>query len=314
MQKILPKKELTNFLISLNKKYDVIAPINGGVTKFSKIKPENISDLYLEKITDVPFKQVLMPEGEILLEFKNGKSTELLGDINETIVFGLRKCDLNAIEVLDKVMFDPQYLNKRKKLTLIGLYCENPDEHCFCDSMELNDYYDLFFYPKGEEYIIDVKSKKGEKIVKNFPELKKELVIPRPKNLKVLKNKDIEKFYSDKLWEKDANRCLSCSACTVYCPTCNCFDIKDILDVNMKDGKRIRRQTSCQLKCFSQVAGEKYYRDSRLSRFKHFVYHKILYYKKQKGRFMCVGCGRCLRVCPKKIDWVETINKLGERK
>jgi ferredoxin len=25
---------------------------------------------------------------------------------------------------------------------------------------------------------------------------------------------------------------------------------------------------------------------------------------------MCVGCGRCLRVCPTKIDWVNTNNLL----
>ena len=79
---------------------------------------------------------------------------------------------------------------------------------------------------------------------------------------------------------------------------------------NLKDGKRTRCEISCQLKSFTKVAGGKSYRDSRLSRFKHFVYHKIVYYKKRQGRYMCVGCGRCLRVCPTKIDWVNTINLL----
>jgi len=211
-------------------------------------------------------------------------------------------------------MFDQQYINKRKNTILIGLFCKNPDKFCFCNSMQLQDYHDLFFYPKGKNFIIAVGSKAGEALVKNLPSLEKEIKIPNPKNHKKLKNLEIENNYKDQIWESDANKCLSCSACTVYCPTCNCFDIKDNLNLNLKDGTRKRCQASCQLKSFSRVAGGKSYRDSRLSRFKHFVYHKISYYKKIHNRPMCVGCGRCLRVCPTKIDWVKTINKLPKKK
>jgi len=81
-----------------------------------------------------------------------------------------------------------------------------------------------------------------------------------------------------------------------------------------ENGKRIRTSSSCQLKSFSRVSGNKVFRDSRLARFKHFVYHKIVYYKNKYGGFMCTGCGRCLRVCPTKIDWVDTINLLKSSK
>jgi sulfhydrogenase subunit beta (sulfur reductase) len=314
MQKIIPKNKLNDFLKTLMKKFDVVAPILDGNTKFKKLYESNFQNLYLEKVTEVPLKNFFMPEGEILLEFKNGKAEEKLNETNKTVLFGLRKCDLNAVQILDTVMYDPQYITKRKNTILVGMFCENPDEYCFCNSMKLNDYYDLFFYPKGNLYYIDVKSKKGELLVKNLPSAKKEILIPNPKNTKKLNTLDIEENYSDKIWERDAKKCLSCSACTAYCPTCNCFDIKDILDINLKEGKRVRIQTSCQLKSFSRVAGGKSYRDSRLARFKHFIYHKIIYYKKHKGRPMCVGCGRCLRVCPTKIDWVNTINKMKEAK
>lgn len=308
MQKIILKKDLESFINDLIKKYKVIAPTKNKNTKFKKI--DSSKEIYLEKVTQVPAKSYFLPENELLLKFKNKKPTELTGEIEKTILFGLRKCDLNAIQIIDKVMFDTQYINKRKKTILIGFFCENPDEYCFCNSMELTDYYDLFFYPSGKYYCIDVKSKKGESLVKNLQNIKKEIKIPNPKNFKQLKTKDIEKNYRDKIWETDADKCLSCSACTVYCPTCNCFDIKDNLNINLKDGNRIRSHSSCQLKSFSRVAGGKSYRDSRLSRFKHFVYHKIVYYRKIHKRPMCVGCGRCLRVCPTKIDWVNTINNL----
>jgi len=177
--------------------------------------------------------------------------------------------------------------------------------------MELrDDGYDLFFYPEGINYCISIGSKKGENLVKNLENLKKEIKIPNPKNGKVLISKDIDRNYKNKVWESDANKCLSCSACTIYCPTCNCSDLKDKLDINLKDGKRKRTEMSCQLLSFTRIAGGKSFRESRLARFKHFVYHKIVYYKKKEGRYMCVGCGRCLRACPPKIDWVNTINLL----
>jgi len=222
----------------------------------------------------------------------------------------MRKCDLNALLILDKVMFDPFYREKRKKTILIGLYCENPDEYCFCNSMELQDYYDLFFYPHKNKYYISVGSKKGFQLVKDLPSTKKEIKL-EIKNKKKLEEKDIDRHYRNKIWEENAERCLSCGACTVYCPTCNCFDIEDNLEINLKEGKRIRKAESCQFKSFSKVAGGKIFRESRLSRFKHFVYHKVSYYYKRYKRYMCVGCGRCLRVCPTKIDWVETINLLN---
>jgi sulfhydrogenase subunit beta (sulfur reductase) len=308
MQKILPKKELPEFLNNLIKKYEVIAPVKTNPTKFQKI--ESSDEIYLDKITQVPAKQHFIPESETLLEFKNGKAKETKGEIEKTILFGLRKCDLNAIQIMDKVMFDQQYVAKRKNTILIGLFCENPDEYCFCNSMQLEDYHDLFFYPKEKNYYINVGSKIGEVLVKNLPSVENEIEIPNPENFKKLENLEISENYKDKIWEEDANKCLSCSACTIYCPTCNCFDIKDELDSDLKNGERKRGQISCQLKSFSRVAGGKSYRDSRLSRFKHFVYHKISYYKKIYNRPMCVGCGRCLRVCPTKIDWVETINKI----
>lgn len=303
MQKLLPKKELNGFLKKLIAKYEVIAPVNIGISKFQKINhPEQV---YLEKITKVPAKKIFIPDNENILTNNKEKTN---------IIFGLRICDLNAIQILDKVMYDQNYKQKRADSILIGISCNNPDEFCFCNSMDLNkDCFDLFFHEDKNNYYISIGSEKGKELVKNLKDSNKE-IINKEKNTLELKNKDIEKDYKNNIWKTDSEKCLSCSACTVYCPTCNCYDIKDSNDINSKNPQRTRSEMSCMLKSFSRVAGGKVFRDSRLSRYKHFVYHKIVYYNKRFSRYMCVGCGRCLRVCPTKINWVNTINLLKEIK
>jgi sulfhydrogenase subunit beta (sulfur reductase) len=308
MQKILPKKDLNEFISGLIKDYEVIAPVDEGVTKFKVISSPK--ELYLKKITKISVKKLFIPENELIFEYKNNDIKEPKEKNKQRIILGLRLCDINALLVLDKVMTDKLYINKRKNTIIIGFFCENPDKYCFCNSMGLeNKGYDLFFYPEKENYYISIGSDKGKALVKKLSNSKK-TITKEFQNTKKLIGTDIGNHYKNKIWEGDAKKCLSCSACTVYCPTCNCFDIKDTLDINLKDGIRARTEASCQLRSFSRIAGGIIFRESRLSRFKHFIYHKIVYFKKKKGRFMCVGCGRCLRVCPTKIDWVKTINLL----
>ncbi|MBS3088458.1 4Fe-4S dicluster domain-containing protein [Candidatus Pacearchaeota archaeon] len=311
MQKIIEKKELNNFVKSLMKNYEVIAPVKRKIARFEILK--NPEDMYLDEITLVPLKQFFLPENETLFDFKNNKIKKNKTEGRKRIVFGLRKCDLNALLVLDRVMSYPEYIKKRQNTILVGLYCEKPDEFCFCNSMELEEHYDLFFYASGDKYYISIGSKKGALLVRNLDNADKE-VKKEIKNFKKLENKNIEKDYSNKKWDEDVEKCLSCSACTVFCPTCNCFDIQDVKELSENSGKRIKTQSSCQLKSFSEVAGGKIFRESRASRFKHFVYHKIVFYNKRFNKYMCVGCGRCLRACPTRIDWVETINSIKSKK
>ena len=172
-----------------------------------------------------------------------------------------------------------------------------------------DDGYDLFFCDAGENFHIKVNSKKGEALVKNLPISK---FIPLPiKTDKKLSTTDVKKFYDNSIWEKEADKCLSCGACTSLCPTCMCFDISDNPNLDVTSGKRTAEWDSCQYKDFTKVAGGHVFREKRLSRVKHRIYHKLQYFKEKFGENMCTGCGRCIEGCPTKIDFVETINNLN---
>jgi len=124
MQKILPKKDFPKFINNLIQKYEVIAPVKSGTTKFQKI--QSAKEIYIDEITKIPAKTHFIPENETLLKFKNNKAEETTGKIKKTILFGLRKCDLNAIQIIDKVMYDKQYLNKEKTPPFLEFFVRTP--------------------------------------------------------------------------------------------------------------------------------------------------------------------------------------------
>src|SRR3989338_6065792 len=136
---------------------------------------------------------------------------------------------------------------------------------------------------------------------------------PISKQRKKISEKQIDKLadnFDNPLWQEYAKKCLSCGACTLVCPTCPCFRLKDSLDFNCICGARIKEWSTCQTTDFTEVAGGHVFRKDRNSRLKHRIYHKLDYFKKEFNLHMCTGCGRCIAACPTKIDMIEIIKKL----
>ena len=310
--RILLKSDLDGFLSILSGYGDIFAPIKRDVASFEKIK--NADEICFDEHAWFPPKQFLFPERNVMFRFEGEKVSVDYNEIKPTVLFGLRSCDLNGFRVNDKLFVeceytDPLYKKRRDSLLLVGLYCYNEmDEYCFCDSMELEDYYDIMLIDRGNYYHVKAGSKKGEKFVEKLDK-KEDFIPPKTTCKKSLKTKDISSFYKHGDWKKGADMCISCGHCTNLCPTCLCFTIED--DVNMDgSGERTAKLDSCQFKDFTKVTGDHVFRESRLDRFKHRIYHKIDYFKKQFDIYMCTGCGRCIRGCPEKIDWIDIANGL----
>ncbi len=315
MGKLLKKEDLNRFLSNLKGIYEIIAPVKKDIVRYDVIK--NINEIYLDEKPFFSAKKFFFPKKETLFDFPQRRHFKKR--MKPRIIFGMRNCDANSLLVLDKLYLegfvDEKYKQKREKTIIITIPCDEPEENCFCGSLNLKDYYDLKFIDIGPSYYIEVGSEKGKRLVHRFKDHK---MIGEKQDLdfiKILnKRNDLKKYFNDSLWEKEAEKCLSCSMCVNICPTCTCFDIVDEVDLSLKEGKRSRISDSCHLKSFTEISGGKIFRESRYERLRHFVLHKLQYFKDKHNINLCIGCGRCITICPSKIDLVEISNNLGKNK
>ena len=318
----LSQAKLKDFLQGvLDYKNLLIAPVKTDLIRFQKIKsPEEVS---FEDISYFPIKEYFFVKNEKIFEYKQGKIKQPKIRQEQKVFFGLRRCDLSAIAHQDKVFLegdhkDVYYEAMRKNSILIGYHCNKaPHKNCFCGSMDLEDYYDIMFFPKARGFLIHVQTEEGQRFLKPY----RKLFTPRKyklteKDRKIpgtnkLRKKDIRALFNHPDWKKGVDKCLSCSACTILCPTCYCHEMRDVPELcNATCGKRERCWSSCQLKSFTRVAENFVFRDQREERFKHRIYHQLQYFRDKNGTNLCVGCGRCIFGCPTRIDFVKILNEM----
>jgi len=316
---ILKKDVMYDFLLDIKNKFETYVPIKKDITRFKIL--DNPKDIDFSENSYFPVKEHFFRKKEVIFQFNGSNFLPVELKSKNKIFFGLRRCDLNAIKNQDFIFMkqhnDPYYTSQRKKAVLIGYHCTKAlNKYCFCESMNLTDYYDLMLFDKTNYFLVDAKTEKGENLIRKYKKYFKKSnykISDKDTYIKTRKinKKDISKFYDHKDWDKGINLCLSCSACTEMCPTCYCHEIHDNTEINNpRNAKRIRSWSSCQLKEFTSVAENHTFRDTKEARFKHRIYHQLQYFKERNKINLCTGCGRCITGCPTKIDWVKIINEM----
>ena len=116
--------------------------------------------------------------------------------------------------------------------------------------------------------------------------------------------------YEAEMWNRLGRRCFGCGSCTMVCPTCFCFDVSDRVELNLKEGARVRKWDSCQLVDFALVAGGHNFRPTISSRVRFRIYHKFWIEPEQISQIGCVGCRRCTRACPADIDMIDLLTDI----
>ena len=240
---------------------------------------------------------------------------------------GVRSCELHAIGIQDKVFLggkfvDRDYAARRDGAFLVAVNCGEPGANCFCASMDagprVRDEHDLALTEilDGEHrFLVEVGSERGAEVLAELPsrpasdaDVAAALGVTddaAARMTKKMPSVDLHALLAGTLehprWDDVATRCLSCTNCTLVCPTCFCSSVEDTSDLTGVETARERVWDSCFSLDYSYIHGGSIRASSR-SRYRQWLTHKLGTWVDQFGTSGCVGCGRCITWCPVGID------------
>jgi len=336
LYKVMEKNVYKGFIKALISDYEFIGPKkkDESVHDFVPIKDISELDTGYTRTTIPPAKKLLFLPTEKLVNYEIGKTIKVkpVVDSSEKILFGINAWDINGMNFLDEFFttdfIDENYIAKRKNLIVIGMDSE-PTETNFSPSMGA-DYaksgFDIYLTELKDKYFARIATARGNEIIgkyikvndasdKDFKEYDKYMDEYRKKfKLSV----SIENFYdnfelvygNEKFWKRAAKDCYSCGSCNLVCPTCFCFNVRDDIELNLKDGSKIRDWDSCMIPEYGLVAGGHNFRPDKENRLKQRYRCKLKTFVDKFGKYACVGCGRCIETCLAKIDIAQDINLL----
>ncbi|UCF12521.1 MAG: 4Fe-4S dicluster domain-containing protein [Thermoplasmatales archaeon] len=335
---ILLKDDLSKFITELLKKNKVFAPIQSDDTiLFDQITRPSEMNLDFCK-SEIPPKNLLFHQTETLFKFTPGTKAKIESvDVDEKkVIFGIRPCDAKSIAILDHAFKgdyeDPYFLSRRDNTALVGLSCNKPEINCFCtsfdDSPASSKYVDILLTDIGDKYYVEMNNEKGKQLTEGMSNLFKHAKESDAKKKKEVEKKAVDmisrhqktngivekldKIFENPFWKEVAFKCVGCGTCTYLCPTCHCFDIQD--ESTLTKGARVRVWDTCMNPEYTLQASGYNPRPARTNRVKNRIYHKYNYYPKNFDVIACVGCGRCIDLCPVNIDIIDVVTRAGEVK
>lgn len=337
--RIILADELPSFVGALLQAHKVMAPVRNedGLCVFAWLTEPGAVD-WAGGVPRVPPKQAFLPRTEVLFTYHREKGKETVAPArapDPQVVLGLHPCDVQAVKVLDTVFAaqpspDQPYLARRAVTTVIGRGVAEEDPLVFCrdlgiDSMDNRDC-DAFLVPLADgRMALEILTDKGlalKPAFDRFPaaapsdltaiaDLRKRSAekVTRPMDMAAIQ-RGLENIFNSELWNRIHEQCVGCAACAFLCPTCHCFDIHE--EVRGQHGARVRVWDTCQFDVFTKHASGHNPRSSQKERSRQRIMHKFSY---GAGKFnvpFCVGCGRCIAVCPARNDVRQILGEIHE--
>jgi NAD-dependent dihydropyrimidine dehydrogenase PreA subunit len=258
-------------------------------------------------------------------------------------VAGLKNCDLFSLKIQDWVFLegvevDPLYQSRRESTLIISGDCPNFKEACFCRAFDINPHcsegFDFNLSPITNGFLVDVASKKAQDIYKSIREIfalatfgqlsgrasKRESVVKKLEehlhHHRIPKKDTLQDIVlrglNSPVWTEQMKTCVECNGCVFMCDTCHCFLLAD--EPAGDKTKRVRVWDGCLMKNFTRVAGGANPLKLRSQRLRNRYLKKFDFFVSNLGIQACCGCGRCIDVCPGRIDIRYILRRLYEEK
>lgn len=249
-------------------------------------------------------------------------------------LLGVRACELAALAIQDRVFLggtyrDPIYESRRSSLFVIAVNCTQAASTCFCTSMNTgprcHSGFDLALTELENGFVCEVGSDLGQQILTVCncrPVEEGDLQAAESKRQQAtdmiqrrMQTDDLPQLLLENLnhpqWKDVGDRCLSCTNCTMVCPTCFCSSVTEVRDLTTGHIERERTWDSCFNPDFSYLGGTPVRNDTP-SRYRQWLTHKLGTWHEQFGTSGCVGCGRCITWCPVGIDLTAEVAAIRE--
>ncbi|MGL5085009.1 MAG: 4Fe-4S dicluster domain-containing protein, partial [Clostridium sp.] len=333
MNKEILSEKFNLLLKKLSKDYRIIAPKSfqneGRYSYNDDIRYSEISTIeeivFNKKSTGSP-KEVLLPIiHTISIKVKNQIINTVSEEDERDILLFVHPCDIHGITRIDNTFKnDEYYQSRRKKIKFVMIECIDQGwDNCFCTSLGTN---------KTEDYSIALKvlenklqlSFNDNTFVKymnefedisnfNFTFVESNKITVKVPNLESWDKMALDKIKNSEIWNEFKERCIGCGSCNMACMTCTCMNTVELPSEESKDVTvKNRIWNGCQLikskdlkkETLSQIVPKRI-----LQRVLDKFYRPKL---KESKEQICVGCGRCIDVCPKNISFASTVNKFSQ--
>lgn len=259
-------------------------------------------------------------------------------DVPPPVAFvGVRACDVAALAMQDRVLRDgpvpdPRYTAARDRALVVAVNCARPAATCFCASTgtgprvgEGADVVLTEVLEGGHRLLAEARTARGEEVLDSLATRAAsaadveaaDAVVERTRaamtrSLDPGAARDVLRASLDHPhWDDVAARCLSCTNCTLVCPTCFCTAVEDVNALDGATAERVQRWDSCFSLDHSYLHGSGPVRFDIRARYRQWLTHKLSTWWDQFGASGCVGCGRCITWCPAGIDLTREVDALA---
>jgi len=304
---VIPKDRISELVKKLIGECRLVAPVREDKNLVFKEVKDADEVVLNDEIAYKSPKEFLFPQVEEIMTFNENGELLMGGKSQKTVILGVKPCDLEALKVMTAVFTKGKYVDTyfsghMKDTVLVGIGCVSEKPGCFCSERGIDRGFssecDILLTDIGNSYDAKIFSERGKELLQGFgfeeAALEKTDSEGRDGNLEI--EADEGTLFNSIDWERISEKCLGCGTCTYICPTCHCFEFKDVVE----NGKsvRYRHWDSCMYPRFTLHASGHNPRASKRERYRQRILHKYLYVKQNFGYTACTGCGRCIRSCP----------------